>query len=203
MMELDDLKSIWKDQPAFNNKDAGQIADMLKRKSNSIASRLKRSVWFELMITLVATILMLLYVLTLPGGYVQSFFIFAIIVFIAYLVYYVKKLSVINEFQHGDGNLKETVQKLVDTLTVYLKFYRRSYSLLYPISFVVGLALSAVQRGFDNFVQAMLSPRVFIPILGVLVLFIFTATWFTTWYLKKLYGNHIDRLKEILRDLES
>jgi Ca2+/Na+ antiporter len=203
MMELDDLKSIWKDQPAFEAKDAAQIADMLKKKSNSIASRLKRSVWFELTVTLVATVLMFLYVLTLPGGYVQYFFSFAIVVFVAYLVYYVKKLSVINKFQHGDGNLKETIEKLVATLTVYLKFYRRSYSLLYPISFVVGLGLGAVQRGFDNFFQALLQPRVFLPILGVLGLFIFAATWFTTWYLKKLYGNHVEKLKEILKDLET
>jgi hypothetical protein len=46
-MEFDDLKSIWKkDKPGYEPKREEEIASMIKGRSTSIISKLKRSVWF-------------------------------------------------------------------------------------------------------------------------------------------------------------
>ncbi|MCI0752118.1 MAG: hypothetical protein L0Y35_09790 [Flammeovirgaceae bacterium] len=204
MKELDDLKSIWKQkQPSFETKDADQIASMLKTKSTSIVSRLKKNVWFELIFTLVATVVIFAYSLTLPDGSLKWIFIFLMILFVAYIFYYVKKLTVLQQFDSSQGNLKETIQLLVHNLSVYLKFYRRSYSLLYPIGFIMVFILGIIERGLDNYLHALMQPRVLLAVIVVLVISLFCATWLTNWYLKKLYGNHLDKLREILRDLES
>ncbi len=52
-MELEDLKSIWKNNE-FKPKDTNEIAAMLRGNSVSIVSKLKKSVWFELLLTIAA-----------------------------------------------------------------------------------------------------------------------------------------------------
>jgi hypothetical protein len=34
------------------------------------------------------------------------------------------------------------------------------------------------------------------------VLFFIISTWFASWYLKKLYGRHLDKLKDLLNELQ-
>jgi hypothetical protein len=53
MEELDDLKLLWQQaKPGFEPKKEEEIASMIKGRSNSIISKLKRSVWFELTFTI-------------------------------------------------------------------------------------------------------------------------------------------------------
>jgi hypothetical protein len=55
-MELEDLKSIWKRKQGYEPKQEAEIASMLRGRSNSIISKLKRSVWFELIFTIACSI---------------------------------------------------------------------------------------------------------------------------------------------------
>jgi len=81
-MELDELKSIWKNNtPGFQSKDESEIALMLKKQSTSIIEKLKRSVWFELIFTILAGIAMLVYALTLPSGALKWTSVSALILF--------------------------------------------------------------------------------------------------------------------------
>lgn len=203
-MELDDLKNIWKNnETSFNKKNDDELAMMIKGTSQSVIAKLKRSVWFELIFTVVVGVGLLIYALTLPSGALKWTSIALLILFIGYTFYYVKKLMLLNHFDASAGNIKNNLQNLTNNLTSYLKFYKRSYTILYPVYFFLGLLFGGLERGTDKFLQAMQQPRAIAIIIVLGVVFFFCSTWLTNWYLKKLYGNHLDKLKGLLLDINA
>jgi hypothetical protein len=202
-MELDELKSIWKNTtPGFRSKDESEIALMLRGQSTSIIEKLKRSVWFELIFTLLAGIAMLVYALTLPSGALKWTSVSALILFVIYLFYYAKKLTLINRLGQAHENIKSNLQLLANSLDSYLKFYKRSYTILYPVYFCLMLFFIGLERGADEFIIAITKPEKIATLVLLAAFFFFCSTWLTKWYLKKLYGNHLEKLKSLLSDLE-
>lgn len=202
-MEIDDLKIIWKNGEGFTPKNETEIASMLKKSSNSIINKLKRSVWLEMLFTLVSGTLLLFYALTLSNGALKWTSVSILILFFAASVYYIKKLMLLRSFDPGKDNIKASLLSLTANLTSYLKFYRRSYTILYPIFFVLSLIFIAIEQGADGFMNTVTKPTTIIYLIILAGIFYFCSTWLVNWFLKKMYGNHIEKLKGLLNDLES
>jgi hypothetical protein len=201
-MELEDLKSIWKSSaPVFEPKNEQEIAMMLKGRSISIINKLKRNVWFELIFTIVVSVVLLIYALSLQQGAMKWTSISLLLMCLASTIYYVKKLSVLNRVQGINENLHQTISFLVTSLTGYLKFYKSSYTVLYPIYFLLGLSFSVLERGTDNFIELLSKPITIIYLLFMAGVFFLISSWFARWFLKKLYGDHLEKLKGILNEL--
>jgi hypothetical protein len=201
-MELEDLKSIWKKQPPVESKQDEEIILMLQGQSKSIISKLKRSVWFELIFTIVCGIALGIYGLTIEAGALMWTIVSLLVLLISYLFYYVKKIILLNQFNPA-GNLKENLNHILERLTTYLTFYKRSYAILYPVYFLLGLLFGAIERGVDEFINHVSQPRTLVILIGLGVTFFILSFWVTNWYLKKLYGNNIEKLKSLLNDLEA
>lgn len=203
-MELEDLKYLWKkNTDRFQPKDEAELAIMLKAKSTSIISRLKRNVWVELIFTFAGGLALLLYALTLPGGSLKWTSVSILILFGVYSFYYIKKLLLLNRFNSGNGHLKANLELLIMNLKGYLKFYKRSYSILYPVYFLLGLLFGGIESGTTDFFERISRPSVVGSLILVAGLFFVGSTWLTNWYLKKLYGNHLDKLEDLLHDLDT
>lgn len=203
MEELDNLKQIWKNhEPGYEPKKESEIAVMLQGKSNSIISKLKRNVWFELIFTIACSIVLAVYTLTLEAGALMWIIISLLVLFVAYLFYYVKKLMLLGRFDASDGNMKNNLEDLYKKLSAYISFYRKSYAILYPVYFFLGIFFGALDTGLDGFLARMQNPKTvvwLVVLTGVFFVFTFIVTNF---YLKKLYGNHLAKLKELLNDLQ-
>ncbi|HYC84900.1 MAG TPA: hypothetical protein VEB86_06745 [Chryseosolibacter sp.] len=203
-MELDELKNIWQKNPSgFVPKGEDELARMLKGSSRSIVDKLKRSVWFELLFTVVSGIVLLLYAFSLPNGALKWTSVSILILFVAYPVYYIKKLVLLHRFNPGDDHLKANLEKLIDNLSSYLNFYIRSYTLLYPVYFVLALIFLAMERGSEQFFDSLSNPKTVAYLIVLAGIFYAASKLFTTWYLKKLYGNHLEKLKTVLSELVS
>jgi hypothetical protein len=201
-MELDDLKNIWKKQSeGFQPKEEAELASMLKGKSISIITRLKRNVWFELIFTFLGGLGLLVYAVTLPDGSLKWASISIPALFAVYSFYYVKKLALLNRFADANTDLKANLERLIADLKSYLKFYRRSYSILYPVYFLLALIFGGIERGATEFYHRVSRPDVMVTLLLGAALFFVFSRWLTTWYLKKLYGNHLEKLESLLQDL--
>jgi glucan phosphoethanolaminetransferase (alkaline phosphatase superfamily) len=201
-MELEELKSIWKNNdPGFRLKDESEIALMLKGKSQSIVDKLKRSVWFELVFTFVAGVALLIHALTLQSGALKWTAVSILLLFVGYSFYYIKKLTLLRNYNPGAENMRASLERLIENLSSYLRFYKRSYTILYPIYFLLGLLFAAIERGTDNFLNTMTNPRTIFYLCTIALIFFFCSTWLTNWYLRKLYGNHLDKLKNLLDDI--
>ena len=155
-MELDELKYLWKKTDAdFKPRNEEEIASMLKGNSRSIVSKIKRSVWMELSFTLVSGMALLVYALTIPSGALKWTTSSILVIFVAYTFYYVKKLRLLQQFNRADDNLRVNLTRLIDNLTTYLRFYKRSYTVLYPVYFVLALLFGALEQGFREFLTTL------------------------------------------------
>lgn len=202
MEELDDLKAIWKTNEGFQPKKEAEIASMLKGSSRTIIGKLKRNVWIEITFTLVAGLALLLYALTLENGSLKWTSISILVLFVGYSFYYVKKLLLLSRFDSGNADIKSNLEKLIANLKGYLKFYKRSYTVLYPVYFGLGLLFAALERGAEEFLRIISRPDNIMYLLVSASLFFVFSRWLTNWYLKKLYGDHLEKLKALLTDIE-
>jgi hypothetical protein len=203
-MELDELKDIWKKKDAdFRPKPEAEIALMLKGSSRSVVDKLIRSVWFELIFTAVSGTALLIYALTLPSGALKWTSVSILAVFVGYSFYYIKKLSVLKRFSRVENNIKENLVSLIETLGNYLKFYKRSYTILYPAYFCLALLFGGIERGLDEFLLALTNWKTISYLVLIAGLFYVCSTWVVDWFLRKLYGNHLDKLQSLLNDLNS
>jgi hypothetical protein len=201
-MELEDLKSIWKSNvPQFEPKREDEIALMLKGRSMSIIEKLKRNVWFELIFTIVVIVGLLLYAISLETGAAKWTSISLLLMCIGYTFYYVKKLILLNRFSGMNENLRDNISILIKNLTSYLKFYKSSYAVLYPIFFALGLLFGALERGTAKYLEFISKPNTILYLLLMAGLFFFISTRFASWYLKKLYGMHLEKLKKLLEEI--
>ncbi|HEX6226513.1 MAG TPA: hypothetical protein VFZ52_18965 [Chryseolinea sp.] len=201
-MELEDLKSIWKSsEPVFQPKNEQEIAMMLKGRSISIINKLKRNVWFELVFTILVSVVLLVYALSLPQGAMKWTSISLLLMCIASTIFYVKKLVMLSRVQEINENLHDTISSLIKNLTAYLRFYKNSYTVLYPVYFSLGLLFSVFERGTDSFLQLLAQPTTIIYLLVMAGLFFVVSFWFARWFLKKLYGDHLEKLKNIFNEL--
>jgi hypothetical protein len=121
---------------------------------------------------------------------------------LAYIVYYIKKIILLNRFDPATENIRANLVSLIEKLSGYLKFYRRSYTVLYPVFFCVGLVFGGLEQGSDYFFENLLKPRTLLYLSVMAVSFYLLSTWLVNWYLKKLYGNHLDKLKKLLNDIQ-
>lgn len=202
-MELEELKEIWqRHEQGYAPKPETEIMQMLKGQSNSIITKLKRNVWFELIITIASSIALGMYTFTLETGAMMWTIISMLVLFAAFLFYYVKKLLLLKRFDDSTENIKNNLRHLYERLTLYMSFYKRSYAVLFPVYFCLGILFGAMERGMDNFIEHMSQPKTIIILLILAGAFFVCTGLVTNFYLKKLYGNHLTRLKQLLDDLQ-
>lgn len=201
MEELDDLKSIWKQQSGYEAKNEAEIIEMLSKRSNTLIHKLKRSVWFELIFTLACMLVLGTYSVTLKGGALMWTILSLLVLLLSFTLYYVKKIILLNQYDAGHENLKDNLNHLLLRLDAYMKFYKRSYSILYPLFFALGLLFGALESGFDRFIEKFEKPMYTLSFVILSVVFMAGVYKITDWYLKKLYGNHIEKLRSLQKEL--
>jgi cobalamin synthase len=202
-MELEELRSIWKSsEPGFQHKDETEIAAMLSGRSLTIIDKLKRNVRLELALTLVVSVCFLYYSLTLPAGKMKWTSIAILLMCICFSFYYIKKIILLNRFDPAKENIRANLVFLIDKLSGFLKFYRRSYTVMYPVFFCLGLTFSALDREANEPVDNLFRPINLLYLIIMAVVLFLVTTWFVNWCLKKLYGNHLEKLKSLLRDIQ-
>ncbi len=202
-MELEELRSIWKNsEPGFQRKDETEIASMLTGRSLTIIDKLKRNVRFELIFAMAVSVCLLIYALTLPSGKLKWTSIAILLMCIGYTFYYIKKIILLNRFDPAKENIRANLVSLIDKLSGYLKFYRRSYTVLYPVFFCLGLIFGALEREAGQSPDSMFKPVSLLYLVVMAAILYLLSTWLINWYLKKLYGNHLEKLKSLLHDIQ-
>lgn len=174
---------------------------MLRRRSKSVITKLKWSVWFELSFTILAGILLLYYSFTIPDGALRWSFISFLVLFLGYIIYYVKKIRILHRFEESSTNIKANLERLISDLNAYVKFYQKSYTLMYPLYMVLIILFVIIDRGFDEFLESLKNLKIILYLVLLIGVFFISSLWLTKWYVKKLYGNHIENLKKILSDI--
>jgi hypothetical protein len=120
---------------------------------------------------------------------------------LAFSIYYVKKLTLLNRFVPNE-NLQSTITILIGRLDSYLRFYKNSYAVLYPLFFLLGLLFGAIERGPSAYIEYLSRTSTIIYLVLMAGLFFLISSWCANWYLRKLYGDHVEKLRSLLKELQ-
>lgn len=208
-MELDELKyqlnqKLATDHASRSNED---IAFLLKKKTSSVISKLKRSLIIELVLCILFLAAMLYVCFVTKYWTIRLYFgVFTVVMFLfTFILYYLYKKT--NKLSASDQPIKANLQSIVNLLQEFVKRYFQFTMALLPVCFVFSLILSVAEPievpEIDKFAihfftakwQVLVFLGLYMIVLGVVLYY------FTKWYLKKLYGNYLAELKKYVEEL--
>ena len=222
-MDIKDLKKTWDKLPAGNNLDENQIKEMLGKRTKTLMERIDRNIKIGFVV---------LFVLIFAFAFDDFFFsplitkgvsenlevpkwllflgVFSNVLIFATFLFFVIKYYRVRRSCDVVCNLRETLLKIIETLSIYRKlFYLAVITLLVAMGsgFVTGM-----YRGFLDGVQQKgvslsdIQPgQLILPVfIGIVVLALLVGGFFLIlrWGFRRLYGNYIDKLKYTLKELE-
>lgn len=220
-MELENLKKAWNKIPVEKSVDENQLREMLGKHSKSMIDRIDRNIKIGFVILFVLILIFAIddYLISpmilgadeievpqwlLFVGFFSNALIFTTFIYFAIKYYRVRKSC------DMICNLKETLKKIIDTLSIYkTMFYLALVVLLVTIGsgFVTGIytgvAENATELGIP--MNEVDTKQLFVAALtGIagLVVLVGGVFVFLRWGFRKLYGNYIDKLKQTLKELE-
>lgn len=198
-MELDNLKEVWqadagKSLPGIKE----EILLMLQKKSRSPIAKIKRNLHGEMMVVVVLYSASIIYYIISNKGRYWELALMLFLMGMLFMFYYYRKNKLLNEMECVTCEVKSNLERQVSMLGKYIQFYFVAGTLLTPIAyFTAGLIVLYKSPGFSITGTQLLYWFIGIGI-GVSILTYFLNIW----YVNKLYGRHLKKLKELLLQME-
>lgn len=200
-MELDNLKTIWKEQETLAPEaDPRHLAWLLQLKSRGPIARMRRNLRIEaflMIVTYLPTIATYL-ILFESRMWLISLFLFVVLCF--YSVYFYRKDRLLIKMQCVTCEVRSNLSGQVKALRKYIRFYIWSGTLVILIALFVALATvryAMLSKGYA--LHWWLEP-VWLP--ALVAPFAVGLLYLNRWYANKLYGRHVERLGVMLQELE-
>jgi hypothetical protein len=125
------------------------------------------------------------------------------------VIYFQRKNKLLNEIECLSCEVKSNLQKQVTTLEKYIQIYLIGGTLLAPVSLLFFGWFSYVSA-WRNVNDIILYPSEHNPIWKVILVWVILTAFVTfifyllnKWYVRKLYGKHVEKLKEVLNEMEN
>ncbi len=197
-MELDNLKEAWKGHTVKNASDSNeQILSMLHKKSQRPIAKMKRNLFRELMAIIVLYTASIIYYVTADKGKFWEIGLMLLLVGIVFLFYYYRKNKLLNAMECVACEVKSNLQLQVSTLEKYVRFY-----------FILGIILTPLAYFTAGFIVLYKSPGItmstnfYMWFFGSGIVITILLYFLNIWYVNKLYGQHVKKLKELLKQME-
>lgn len=204
-MELEQWKDIWKKQ---EDSPTPSLREMLGKPSNSPIAKMKRNLILELIAVLIGFGAVVLYYMNAFKGKFQEVAWLYLAMMIMFIVYFVFKLRLLNKMECMACEVKSNLVKQVHTLEKYVKFYLIAGTALIPTVIIFFYFFTRIH--FPQSMRMFPSPSDTASLfksLGMLTIVCLTSTigmfYINKWYIRKLYGNQIERLKKMLEQLDN
>lgn len=202
-MELDNLKQLWRslkvDEP---HNDDEQIMRILQKKSHSPIAKMKRNLFVELVAVIILYGFPIWYFVQTSGGRFIEISIFLFVAALLFIFYYYKKNKLLGEMQCVTCEVRSNLQKQLATLEKYVRLYFIGGIVLTPVAyFAPGLIVILKYPGRDVSAEFTNSTAYIVFIVIGIVISI-GSYFFSRWYIRMLYGQHINKLKYLLMQTE-
>jgi hypothetical protein len=210
-MELDELKLLINErmERVQLEKSPDDIALMLSKSTNSVVGKIIRSLVLELIVSIFFSIACLAVAVFAPYSSLRIYFgIFTVVCSLFIPVLYLK-LKKTKRLTSSAMPVKKNLQTLIALIKAYIKRYFQLTMALIPISIIISFMLGYKDENLNSpdlanpfFTDLIDSPLKLSFIIVYITGFSVGMYYFTKWYLKKLYGNYILQLEELLDELE-
>jgi|SRR6186713_1944427 len=209
-MELDSLKYIWQtlEVPPTGEDNHRQILALMQKRSAGPLAKMRRNLYMEVALIIALYIpSILLYFLLFQGRLAGIGWLFFGILLL-FTGYFYRKNRLLKEMQCVGCRVRSNLQRQVRTLTKYTRFYILTGTLLIPFmalcSYLIVRWKYPPAPGAALFHQLSRSPwwqnSLFLLIpLALITVGIYYAN---VWYVGKLYGRHIKKLQDLLREMD-
>lgn len=205
-MELDQLKEMWGDVGSKQiSSSEDELQMLLHKKSKSPIAKMKRNLLFELVAVLliyIATITF--YFIKYTGGMQWNAWLL-VVIGVLYLLYYQRKRKLLNSMECITCEVKSNLKMQLNILGKYVRFYLIVGTALFPVAMI---ASGMIVFFYSPEVARDLpdpSGRIVLIFTALLVVFSAALTvplyFLNKWYVRKLYGQHVERLKVIVHEM--
>jgi hypothetical protein len=221
-MELDSLKDIWKnlDEEDLHPGREVPVLSMLQKRSQGTIAKLKRNLNRELAAVLIIYSLTIWYIIAYQGLYPELAVLLALVGG-AFLFYYYRKNKLLNQMQCVSCEVKSNLKTQLSTLEKYVRFYFIAGTILTPLAYFAAGVITlfnapevqpALGHGpFDGAETSMgqmpiasniTNHRFFIFFVSMGVVVTVGSYFLNRWMINKMYGQHIQKLKDLLHQME-
>lgn len=207
-MELNELKQIWKqtgEEQDVPLKSDEELLNMLQEPSKGPIAKMRRNLLLELILVVVSvTSVSVYYFLAFEGRFREVSWAYMILAF-CFVWYYFRKNRLLKSMQCVACRVKSNLELQLKTLEKYVRLYLIIGTALIPVVMYfmyflvhrdkkVSLANAFGMAGHENN----------FALLYLLFTVIFTIAMYflNRWYIDLLYGRHIRKLKELIREME-
>ena len=203
-MELEELKYLFIEHSskAPNKSSPETIAAMLKRRSASQTAALKKNLLIELVIAVLFSFFPVYILTSYPGIYTRGMAILFLLTAAAFGAKIIMLLSAIHRYERTSFAIKQRLRLLIDILNRSARLYVQSTIVAFPLLFAVAALLVYLDNQNKDTLRfvATGTDAVMIYVVSSL-LWCVAMYFFTQWYVKKLYGNHINQLQSHLNEM--
>lgn len=207
-MELEQLKEMWNSaDKQQTDSSAEELQALLRKKSQSPIAKMKRNLLIELVVVLVLyTLIIVYYFLNFSGG-MLALPVLLFVIGLVYVFYYIGKNKLLKKMECNSCEVKANLSMQVKTLEKYVRFYLVAGTAIFPITMVVASCIILFYSPqSQQYPSALQSKQFIVMFVGILIaataLFTIPVYYINKWYVRKLYGQHIERLKSIVDEMD-
>jgi hypothetical protein len=204
-MELDNLKAIWQEQELLPGDDPlqeGLLIALLQERSRGPIERMRRNLRFESILILVSYIPTIIAYLTMFRGEFRIISVMMALILLFFLGYYALKNRLLKRMQCVSCEVRSNLARQLGVLGKYIRFHLWSSTIVtvgaLGVAFLI-LDYSWMEVHHEQPSFWWLQP---VFLVTFLALFGLGSFFLNRWYIHKLYGRHIKKLKQLLREMD-
>ena len=218
-MELDSLKDIWKnlDEEDLRPAQDVPILVMLHKRSQGSIAKLQRNLKRELVAIIILYSLMIGYYIMAWHGRYWELSVLLFLIGAGFVFYYYRKNKLLKEMQCVTCEVKSNLKHQLVMLEKYVRFYFVAGTLLTPLAYLAAGAIiffktPNAEPGFPDASQLIdaqlpvvthITKHRFFLMYAIIGVALTVGIYFLNrWYVNKLYGQHIQKLKELLLQMD-
>lgn len=210
-MDFNDIKSTWKNSfsdSEFLNKEEIEARLKIGRKSNTALNKIKRSYRFELIMGTPMFVGIIISLFLLLDYSYMIIIIPPAILFLGWTISFTwRNFNRIRRTVIPSDQLKQALSKTIKDIERYINFNMSSFAkfIIIPFSFAFGMVMGlSVAAGEKDFIELFLTMETRMIVKMLLILIIGSAIMipFSQFMNKKLYKQHLDKLKMYLKEFE-
>jgi hypothetical protein len=203
-MELEQLKNLWPKETGAVQKQDDYLLSLLSKRSNSPIAKMKRNLLSELIAIIVLYTITIVYYFFAFEGRMAEISWFMIGAALLFFIYYYRKNKLLNNMQCVSCQVKSHLELQLGTLEKYVRFYLLAGNILFPVTMLaVGyIAIVLYPHRLHPSGPVYYSTSLIITYLAMTLILSIGIYFLNKWYVNRLYGRHIRKLREMLNELK-
>lgn len=207
-MDFKEIKNVWKDSvkdEKLLNKEEIEAKLKIKGKSNTALNKVKRNYKIELYSGGILAILFILWMyINLSNEYRLILLLITILFFGILFSFTWRNFRKVRKTVISSEQLKPALIKTIKDIERYVNFNKSNFSkfLLLPFAIcfgmVIGLFMNSEDKGISEIFDSAEIIKLVVTLVIVSAVFIPVSQYFN----KKMYKQHLDELKQCLKDFE-